>query len=170
MLDLNQYNITSEVHRRIASAPDLRLREILTALVQHLHDFAPEVRLTEPEWMTGIEFLTRTGQLCSNTRQEFVLLSDTLGLSQRVVAQSHSRAEGVSEQTVFGPFHVEEAPKVVGLNSDIAKGAAGDPLLCRRAFYRPEPPLQGQPWMSGMQMQKANTTCRTRTGRLRNPV
>jgi hydroxyquinol 1,2-dioxygenase len=101
MLDLNQYNITSEVHRRIASTPDLRLREILTALVQHLHDFAREVRLTEPEWMTGIEFLTRTGQLCSNTRQKFVLLSDTLGLSQLVVAQSHSRAEGVSEQTVW---------------------------------------------------------------------
>lgn len=128
MLDLNEYNITDEVHRRIASAPDSRLHEILTALVQHLHDFAREVKLTEPEWMTGIEFLTRTGQLCSNTRQEFVLLSDTLGLSQLVVAQSHSRAEGVSEQTVFGPFHVEEAPKVAGLNSDIAKGATGDPL------------------------------------------
>ncbi|MFM0741170.1 dioxygenase [Paraburkholderia xenovorans] len=57
--------------------------------MQHLHDFAREVKLTEPEWMTGIELLTRTGQICSNTRQDFVLLSDSLGLSQLVVAQRH---------------------------------------------------------------------------------
>jgi hydroxyquinol 1,2-dioxygenase len=61
MLELNECNITAEVCRRIASAPNFRLREILTGLVQHLHDFAREVKLTESEWMAGIEFLTRTG-------------------------------------------------------------------------------------------------------------
>src|SRR3546814_9852834 len=63
----------------------------MTSLIRHLHDFARDVRLTEPEWLAGILFLTRTGNLCSDVRQEFILLSDTLGLTQLVVAQSHSR-------------------------------------------------------------------------------
>src|SRR3546814_9471782 len=70
----------------------------MPSLIRHLHDFARDVRLTEPEWLAGILFLTRTGHLCSDVRQEFILLSDTLGLSQLVVAQSHSRPENVSEQ------------------------------------------------------------------------
>src|SRR3546814_19983194 len=91
------------------SLPD-SLPIFITSLIRHLHDFARDVRLTEPEWLAGILFLTRTCHLCSDVRQEFILLSDTLGLSQLVVAQSHSRPETVSEQTVFVPFHVEGAP------------------------------------------------------------
>src|SRR3546814_18761360 len=99
----------------------------MTSLIRHLHDFARDVRLTEPEWLAGILFLTRTGHLCSDVRQEFILLSDTLGLSQLVVAQSHSRPETVSEQTVFGPFHVEGAPKRPSPGPDLAPGGPGEP-------------------------------------------
>src|SRR3546814_7985637 len=99
MRNLAYVTTTHEALRRIAATPDTRIKEIMTPLIRHLHDFARDVRLTEPEWLAGILFLTRTGHLCSDVRQEFILLSDTLGLSQLVVAQSHSRPENVSEQT-----------------------------------------------------------------------
>src|SRR3546814_17582886 len=98
----------------------------MPSLIRHRHDLARDVRLTEPEWLAGILFLTRTGHLCSDVRQEFILLSDTLGLSQLVVAQSHRRPENVSEQTVFGPFHVAGAPKRPSHGSDLAQGGPGD--------------------------------------------
>src|SRR3546814_9827197 len=110
------------------ATPDSWSKEILTSLFRHLHDFARDVRLTGPEVLAGILFLTRTGHRCSDVRQEFILLSDTLGLSQLVVAQGHSRPENVSEQTVFGPFHVEGAPKRPSHGSDLAQGVPGEPL------------------------------------------
>src|SRR3546814_3438595 len=100
MRNLDEFTITDEALRRIAATPDTRIKEIMTSLIRHLHDFARDVRLTEPEWLAGILFLTRTVHLCSDVRQEFILLSDTLGLSQLVVAHSHSRPENVSQQTV----------------------------------------------------------------------
>src|SRR3546814_11140867 len=102
MRNLDEFTITDEALRRIAATPDTRIKEIMTSLIRHLHDFARDVRLTEPEWLAGILFLTRPGHLCSDVRQEFILLSDTLGLSQLVVPQSHSRPEHVPENTVFG--------------------------------------------------------------------
>ena len=129
MQNLNQHNITHEVLRSIANTPDKRLHKILTSLVRHLHDFAREVHLTEAEWFEGIKFLTRTGHLCTGARQEFILLSDTLGLSQLVVAQNHSRPEDATEQTVFGPFHVEGAPARAPHGSNLATGLPGDPLF-----------------------------------------
>ena len=78
----------------------------MTSLIKHLHEFAREVHLTEDEWFQGIQFVTSVGQKCDDRRQEFILLSDTLGLSQLVVAQNHNRPQGVTEQTVFGPFHL----------------------------------------------------------------
>src|SRR3546814_19229137 len=125
MLSLYEFNITDEVLRRIAATPDTRIKEIMTSLNRHLLDFARDVRLTEPEWLAGILFLTRTGHLCSDVRQEVILLSDTLGLSQLVVAQSHSRPENVSEQPVFGPFHVEGAPKMPPHGADLDARHAG---------------------------------------------
>jgi hydroxyquinol 1,2-dioxygenase len=139
--NLNQHNITDEVLRRIAKTPNKRLHEILTSLVRHLHDFAREVHLSEAEWFEGIGFLTRTGQLCTDTRQEFILLSDTLGLSQLVVAQNHSRPEDLTEQTVFGPFHVEGAPRRAPHGSDLATGLAGDPLFVDAEVYCDGKPL-----------------------------
>ena len=128
MRNLDEHNITAEVLRRIADTPDARLHQIMRSLIQHLHDFAREVKLTEAEWFAGIEYLMETGQMCNEVRQEFVLLSDTLGLSQLVVAQSHSRAAGMTEQTVFGPFHVEGVPTLIEPGSDIARGTQGEAL------------------------------------------
>jgi hydroxyquinol 1,2-dioxygenase len=110
MRSLQSDTITAEVFRRLAGTPDARLKSIVEALVQHLHDFAREIRLTEEEWFSGIAFLTRAGQISSPVRQEFVLLSDVLGLSQLIVAQNHKRTGAATEQTVSGPFHVENVP------------------------------------------------------------
>jgi hydroxyquinol 1,2-dioxygenase len=123
--NLNEDTITQAVLARLADMPDNRLKEIVTKLVQHLHAFARETALTEAEWLQGIEFLTAVGHKCSGQRQEFILLSDTLGLSQLVVAQNHSRPAGATEQTVFGPFHMPGAPRL-DAGADIANGAPGE--------------------------------------------
>jgi catechol 1,2-dioxygenase len=103
-------DLTRRVIEQLDSAPDDRLRTIMKALVEHLHAFASEVRLTDPEWMAGIEFLTATGQMCSATRQEFILLSDTLGLSSLVQDITHGDGGEISESTVLGPFYRPDAP------------------------------------------------------------
>ncbi len=130
MRNLDQYNITQAVIARFAQTPDPRLKEIMTSLVQHLHAFAREVKLTEAEWMQGIEFLTATGQKCDDKRQEFILLSDTLGLSMLTVAMNNDKPPGCTEATVFGPFHVEGAPRIE-LGGDVAQGAKGLPCEVR---------------------------------------
>ncbi len=94
-----------------------RLAEVMSAPVRHLHDFAKEVQLTQDEWELAIDFLTRTGQMCSGQRQEFILLSDTLGFSMLVDAINNRRPAGATENTVFGPFHVDGVPvKAMGTN------------------------------------------------------
>jgi hydroxyquinol 1,2-dioxygenase len=100
----------------------------MTSLVQHLHAFAREVKLTEEEWMQGIQFLTATGQKCDDKRQEFILLSDTLGLSMLTVAMNNDKPAGCTEPTVFGPFFLEDAPRF-NLGDDVAGGASGEPCL-----------------------------------------
>lgn len=132
MRNLNQDTITQAVLARLADTPDARLKEIMTSLVQHLHAFAREVKLTEGEWMQGIDFLTRTGQMCSDKRQEFILLSDTLGLSMLTVAMHNDKPAGCTEATVFGPFHVAGAPHYAH-GGDVANGAKGEPCLVRGA-------------------------------------
>jgi len=128
--NLNENNITEAVIERFADTPDPRLKQIMTSLVKHLHEFAREVDLTEDEWIQGIEFLTRTGHMCSGTRQEFILLSDTLGLSQLVVAQNHKRAKEATEQTLFGPFYLGGV-KTAEDGTDISAGVTGDPLFVK---------------------------------------
>ncbi|RZI98880.1 MAG: hydroxyquinol 1,2-dioxygenase [Rubrivivax sp.] len=130
MRNLDQYNITQAVLARLSQTPDARLKEIMTSLVQHLHAFAREVKLTEAEWMEGIQFLTATGQKCDDQRQEFILLSDTLGLSMLTVAMNNDKPAGCTEATVFGPFHVEGAPHYAH-GEDVANGAAGEPCVVR---------------------------------------
>ncbi|CAK7261753.1 MULTISPECIES: intradiol ring-cleavage dioxygenase [unclassified Shinella] len=103
-------NSIKTVNERMGSEVDPRLAAVMAALVKHLHAFAKEVNLTQDEWELGIDFLTRTGKICSAERQEFILLSDTLGLSMLVDAINNRRPEGATENTVFGPFHVEGAP------------------------------------------------------------
>ncbi|MBO0776930.1 MAG: intradiol ring-cleavage dioxygenase [Actinobacteria bacterium] len=111
----------------LADAPP-RLREVLTSLVAHLHAFVKEVGLTEEEWAQGIDFLTRTGQMCDATRQEFILLSDVLGASMLVETINHRAAGGSTESTVTGPFHVVDSPPRE-LGDTISVDGKGDPCL-----------------------------------------
>jgi catechol 1,2-dioxygenase len=98
------------VNERIGDSVTPRLTQVMTSLVSHLHAFIKDVELTEAEWSSAIDFLTETGHMCSDTRQEFILLSDTLGVSMLVDAINHRRPLGATENTVFGPFHVDNAP------------------------------------------------------------
>lgn len=127
---VDEFSITEVVNRQIAATTPQRLAEIVAALTRHLHDFAREVRLSENELMAGIQFLTQVGQMCTDRRQEFILLSDVLGLSMLVTAQNNRKPEGCTEATVFGPFHVEDSPEYA-LGDDIANGARGEPCFVR---------------------------------------
>jgi hydroxyquinol 1,2-dioxygenase len=98
-------DITAAVLARFAATPDPRLKEIMLGLIKHLHAFVKEVELTEAEWFQAIEILTEAGKMCSDKRQEFILFSDTLGVSMVVDLIGHRKPEGATESTVFGPFH-----------------------------------------------------------------
>ncbi|BET13877.1 intradiol ring-cleavage dioxygenase [Pandoraea sputorum] len=126
MRNLDQHTITQEAIDRLAGTPDPRVREVLTSLIRHLHDFAREVNLTEDEWARGIAFLTATGQKCDDKRQEFILLSDVLGLSMLTVAMNNAKPPECTEATVFGPFFVDGAPHYEN-GDDVANGASGEP-------------------------------------------
>ena len=126
MENLNANHITESVLERLANTPDPRLKEIMLGLVRHLHDFAREVKLTEAEWLKGIEFLTRTGHMTNAQRQEFILLSDVLGLSMLTVVMNNEKPAVCTQATVLGPFHVEDAPHYA-LGDDVANGAQGQP-------------------------------------------
>ena len=108
------------------AAPDPRLREVMQALVRHLHGFLREVRLTEAEWLQAIRFLTAAGEITDSRRQEFILLSDVLGASMQTITVNHAAHGGATEATVTGPFFVEGAPQVP-LGGDVSGGAAGEP-------------------------------------------
>jgi hydroxyquinol 1,2-dioxygenase len=126
--NLNQDTITQAVIARLAGTPDARLKEVMTNLVQHLHAFARETRLTEAEWQAGIEFLTAVGQHSDADRQEFVLLSDILGLSTLTVTQNHDKPAGLTESTVMGPFYVADAPQLSG-GAKLSADRPGQPCL-----------------------------------------
>ncbi len=116
------------VNARMDAAAHPRLRQVMGVLVSHLHAFAKEVQLTQEEWDHAIQFLTATGQICTAERQEFILLSDTLGFSMLVDAINNRRPAGATENTVFGPFHVDGAP-VREMGACISLDGKGD--LCR---------------------------------------
>ena len=109
---MTEDDLTEVVVARLEATPDPRLREITQALVRHLHAFAKEVRLTDEEWLAGIMFLTATGQMCDERRQEFILLSDTLGFSSLIDLINHSDVEALAtEPTILGPFYVPGSPE-----------------------------------------------------------
>jgi hydroxyquinol 1,2-dioxygenase len=120
-------NITDLAVQRWATARDPRTAEVLTALVRHLHDFAREVRLTEAEWMAAIQWLTRTGQISNEKREEFILASDVLGLSMLVVQMNHRLDPAATPATVLGPFHIEGSPEL-DFGADMSEGLPGTPL------------------------------------------
>lgn len=103
-------DITREVLERFAQTPEPRLREIMLSLIGHLHAFVKEVNLSEAEWFQAIEVLTQAGHLSDDKRQEFILFSDTLGVSMVVDLLTHRKPDGATESTVFGPFHRLGAP------------------------------------------------------------
>jgi maleylacetate reductase len=118
--------VTAEVLATFSGAAAPRYREVIQSLVRHLHAFAREVRLTESEWQQGIDFLTRAGHITDDRRQEFILLSDVLGLSMLTVAINAPASAGATESTVVGPFFTDDAPEVP-LGGDIAGAAKGRP-------------------------------------------
>jgi protocatechuate 3,4-dioxygenase beta subunit len=133
--------ITEKAIASFGNTPDARLRHLVQSLTRHLHAFAQEVELSEQEWLAGIRFLTSTGQMCDGlVRQEFILLSDVLGLSMLVDAISHRAQSEVTESTVFGPFYIEGmadreygenmafTPGVPALVTGIVTDADGRPL------------------------------------------
>ena len=107
---------------------DQRLKAIMRSLVTHLHGFLRDVRPTEAEWRAGIDFLTAVGHMTDERRQEFILLSDTLGASMQTIAINNEAYADATEATVVGPFFTEDSPHVA-LGGDIAGGAAGEPCL-----------------------------------------
>ncbi|MFC8363516.1 intradiol ring-cleavage dioxygenase [Streptomyces griseorubiginosus] len=116
-------SVTEEAVTSLRATADPRLRELLTGLIRHLHDFARETRLTQQEWERAVAFLTATGQKCTDTRQEFILLSDVLGLSMLVETINGDRAQGATESTVLGPFHMTESPvRALGDDIDLVGG------------------------------------------------
>ncbi len=119
--------LTEQVVASFDRAPDSRARQLITGLVRHLHAFAVENDLTQDEWQCAIDFLTRTGQICSGTRQEFVLLSDTLGVSSVVDMLANSRTPGSTPSAVLGPFYVEGPPEAPQ-GADISGALPGTPL------------------------------------------
>ena len=121
-------NITDLAVERWATAKDPRLAQIMTAFVRHLHDFAREVRLTEAEWMTAIQWLGRTGQISDEKRQEFILASDVLGLSMLVVQMNHRLDPDATPNTVLGPFHIDGSPPLA-FGADMSDGLDGTPLF-----------------------------------------
>ena len=128
MRDANEHTITAAVLEQLAATSDARLKTLVSALVRHLHAFVRETEPSFAEWQAGVDFLTRTGQMCNDVRQEFILLSDVLGVSMLVDAVNHRQPSGATETTVLGPFHVAGAPEPAH-GADIAEGIEGERLL-----------------------------------------
>jgi hydroxyquinol 1,2-dioxygenase len=120
--------LTERVLKEYSGAPDPRVRELITALISHVHGFVVETKLTPQEWLAAVEFLTATGQKCDAERQEFVLLSDVLGISSLVDVVN--AAPGVTESTVLGPFYRSGAP-VRAMGEHIGRPGDGPPTLVR---------------------------------------
>ncbi|HEY9525274.1 MAG TPA: dioxygenase [Thermopolyspora sp.] len=133
MSEAAERELTAEVIERLAATPDPRLRELMGALVTHLHAFARETRLTQDEWLAAIEFLTATGHMCDGERQEFVMLSDTLGLSSLVetiqAADGGGTGTAPTEATVLGPFYRPGAPLRDFGASIVISDVGGEPTV-----------------------------------------
>lgn len=121
------HTLAGQVTAGFAGTPDARVRQLLTDLTRRLHAFVADNDLTDAEWRYAIDFLTRTGQLCDATRQEFILLSDTLGISSAVDLLTNSRTERSTPSAVLGPFYVEGPPAMAD-GADLADGLPGTPL------------------------------------------
>ena len=141
--DFTEETAADAVTESLAPSTDPRQREILTSLVRHLHGFARDVELTIPEWETAIDFLTRVGHKCDDERQEFILLSDVLGISMLVETINNRKSGGATESTVLGPFHMIESPRRE-LGESIDFVGTGTPCVVRgRVLSADGTPLPG---------------------------
>lgn len=145
MRDFTEDNLTQVVHEEYMSkTQDRRTREIMSGLIKHLHAFLKEVELTEDEWFKAVQFLTASGQMCNEERQEFVLLSDVLGVSMLVDAINNRRSGLGTENTVLGPFHVSGAPELPMGANIMLKDIGGQSAFVRgRVTDQDGDPLQG---------------------------
>lgn len=136
--------LLADVLSRLEGSTNPRLREVTEAAVRHLHAFATEVGLQRDEWMTGIQFLTATGKICGDNRQEFILLSDSLGLSSLVEILTHDGGEGSTDNTVLGPFFVPGSPERANGESMVVDPDDGDRVVVRgRVVTTSGEPLAG---------------------------
>jgi hydroxyquinol 1,2-dioxygenase len=129
MREFDEKSITAAVLARMDQCSDPRFKQVMTSLVTHLHDFVREVKLTDAEWFGAIQFLTQVGQTCTDKRQEFILLSDTLGVSILVITLNHPASGGSSDSTVQGPYYWPGAPELPN-GANLAVDVKGEP-----AFY-----------------------------------
>lgn len=130
MRNLTETNLSDAVIAAMDGAKDARFKTIMTSLIRHLHAFIQEVGLTETEWLAGIRFLTAVGQKCDEKRQEFILLSDTLGATTMKDLVNNRKPPGVTEYTILGPFHRPDAPELP-LSANIAGDLQGEPTIVR---------------------------------------
>lgn len=106
----SEKRLTGEVLSRIRNTKNARLKQVMTSFIKHLHAFVRETKPTQEEWFRGIEFLAETGHWCTGKRNEYILMSDTLGVSMLVDALNYKASAGATQSTVLGPFHRERAP------------------------------------------------------------
>ena len=181
---VTEANLTDIARERWNNIPDPRLRAIMTSLVKHIHAFVRDIEPTEAEWATAIDWLTRTGKMSTDKRQEFILFSDVLGVSMLVDAINHRLATGATPTTVTGPFHIHGSPEFAD-GANMADGAPGVPCFVS-GFVRDLDgrPIEGavldvwqtdgeglyeaqrdvdQPWLRGVYHTKANGSFLIRT-------
>ena len=137
MRNLTEHNITDAVLATLSNTKDARLKEIMTSLVKHLHAFIKEVNLTEAEWMAALQFLAATGHRCDEKRQEFILLSDTLGATTVKDLINNRKPKGMTEYTIFGPFYRDGAPELP-LGASIAGDTPGEPAIVSGRVLTPD--------------------------------
>jgi catechol 1,2-dioxygenase len=128
MSNNTEEQITQNVLNSMANTPDPRLKRVMDSLITHLHDFIRDVELTQEEWGLAIQFLTKTGQMCDDKRQEFILLSDITGTTMLVDAINHRLPNQATESTIFGPFYREGAPELP-LGATISQDGQGEPAI-----------------------------------------
>ena len=145
MPQFNDTELTAAVVRSFEETPDPRVKFLMEELVKSLHDFVRKTDLTFDEWGSAIDFLTRVGQKCTPTRQEFILLSDVLGVSMLVDAVNHRERDGATETTVLGPFYVGEH-KPMPHGADISANLTGERMFVKgRVTDLKGKPLAGVP-------------------------
>ena len=125
---MDNHQITEDALSRLNNCNDPRLKEVMKSVITHLHAVVKEVEPNNQEWRQAIDFLTQVGHWCNDTRQEFILLSDTLGVTMLLDTVTQRKPPGVTESTVLGPFHVQGAPDLP-FGANISKGQTGEPTL-----------------------------------------